>query len=63
MDADFDEVTDKVTLCALPAAIYNAYMKVLPKRKIKNTGNEDIEEIGEPMEEQQELDFGKEETL
>ena len=23
-----------VTLCALPAAIYNAYLKVLPKKKI-----------------------------
>lgn len=35
MDADFEEVTDKVKLCALPAAILNAYYKVLPKRKRK----------------------------
>ncbi len=34
MDADFEAVADKVTLCALPAAIYNAYLKVLPKKKI-----------------------------
>ena len=32
-DDDFFEVSDKVTLCALPAAIYAAYKKVLPKRK------------------------------
>ena len=33
MDADFEDVVDKVKLCALPAAIYNAYLKVLPKKK------------------------------
>lgn len=32
MDADFEDVADKVTLVALPAAIYNAYLKVLPKK-------------------------------
>ncbi len=32
MDADFEEVRDKVFLCALPAAIYNAYRKVLPRK-------------------------------
>ena len=32
MDADFEEVSDKVFLCALPAAIYNAYKKVLPRK-------------------------------
>lgn len=30
---NFAEVSDKVTLVALPAAIYDAYEKVLPKRK------------------------------
>lgn len=34
-DDDFITVQDKVSLCALPAAIYDAYQKVLPKRKIK----------------------------
>ncbi len=34
-DDDFVDVLDKVELCALPAAIYNAYQKVLPKRKTK----------------------------
>ena len=32
-DDDFYEVKDKVQLVALPAAIYDAYQKVLPKRK------------------------------
>lgn len=36
MNADFEEVSDKVTLCALPAAIYNAYLRVLPKRRIND---------------------------
>lgn len=34
-DDEFVDVLDKVELCALPAAIYNAYQKVLPKRKSK----------------------------
>ena len=29
---DFAEVLDKVTLCALPDAIYKAYQNVLPKK-------------------------------
>ena len=32
---NFREVEDKVELVALPAAIYDAYQKVLPKRKEK----------------------------
>jgi len=32
---NFSEVEDKVELVALPAAIYDAYQKVLPKRKEK----------------------------
>jgi len=32
-DDDFREVIDKVELCALPAAILNAYKRVLPRRK------------------------------
>lgn len=34
-DDEFFEVQDKVQLVALPAAIYDAYSKVLPKRKPK----------------------------
>lgn len=32
-NADFEAVDNKVSLCALPAAIYNAYRKVLPKKQ------------------------------
>ena len=32
-DDDFKEILDKVTLCALPDAIYQAYRRVLPRRK------------------------------
>lgn len=33
---DFEDVQDKVELCALPMAILNAYKRVLPKRKEQN---------------------------
>ena len=32
---EFADVEDKVNLCALPAAIYDAYMRVLPRQKDK----------------------------
>lgn len=32
-NAEFESVDDKVRLTALPAAIYNAYKRVLPKPK------------------------------
>lgn len=44
-EADFAEVKDRVTLCALPDAIYNAYKKVLPKRKPKFSPDDIVEEI------------------
>ena len=31
-EASFEPVADKVELCALPQAIYNTYMRILPKR-------------------------------
>ena len=34
-DDEFEEVADKIQLCALPDAIYQAYQKVLPKRRPK----------------------------
>ena len=36
-DDNFYSVCEKVMLCALPAAIYDAYEKVLPKRRIIET--------------------------
>ena len=32
-EGEFDEVQDRVQLCALPQAIYNAYRRILPKKK------------------------------
>ena len=45
LDADFDDVADKVTLCALPAAIYNAYLNVLPKKATPKTEEDETETI------------------
>lgn len=46
-DDEFAEVADRVTLCALPQAIYDAYQKVLPKRKPKFLVEDLVEEIVE----------------
>lgn len=46
-DDDFFGVGDKVQLCALPAAIYDAYQKVLPKHKPKYVEIEEVETDGE----------------
>lgn len=40
---DFEEVLEHITLCALPDAIYKAYMNVLPKKQ-----RETIPELEEP---------------
>lgn len=42
---NFAEVSEKVTLVALPAAIYDAYEKVLPKRKEKLFELEEEKEV------------------
>ena len=47
-EADFEEVDDKVQLCALPQAIYNTYKRVLPKPKDRNISAE--QKPNEPME-------------
>lgn len=46
-DDEFADVADRVTLCALPQAIYDAYQKVLPKRKPKFFIDDLVEEIEE----------------
>lgn len=60
---EFSEVADRVELCALPQAIYDAYQKVLPKRKPKFLPDELVEEIIEieAAEQQATLDFGDDE--
>lgn len=32
-EGSFDDVSDKVELCALPQAVYNTYRRILPKKK------------------------------
>ena len=44
---EFEDVLDKVELCALPDAIYKAYANVLPKKKAKPTVVESDEESTE----------------
>lgn len=63
-DDEFAEVEDRVELCALPQAIYDAYQKVLPKHKPKFLVDELVEEIEETeaTEAQATLDFGEEEN-
>lgn len=50
-EANFEDVSDKVELCALPYAIYNTYKRILPKRRPKPiasvaSATETDEEIG-----------------
>lgn len=59
---EFAEVIERVEPCALPQAIYDAYLKVLPKRKPKFLVDELVTEIvdAEQTENQEQgtLDFG-----
>ena len=41
-DDDFAEVIDRVELCALPEAIYQAYKNVLPKKRVQRKNEEPI---------------------
>lgn len=61
---EFAEVENQVELCALPQAIYDAYQKVLPKRKPKFIVDELVYEIeeSESTDVQGTLDFDFEET-
>lgn len=62
---EFNDVLDKVELCALPAAIYDAYVQVLPKPQdekveiAENSGDEDFDSFDEEMN----MDLAAEEEL
>ena len=60
---DFEDIAERVKLCALPSAIYEAYKRVLPKRKPKFL-DEALQEMKTQAEAeanvQQTLDFGEE---
>lgn len=59
---DFEDIAERVKLCALPSAIYEAYKRVLPKRKPKFL-DEALQEMKTQAEAeanvQQTLDFGE----
>lgn len=61
-DDDFEDVADKVKLCAIPDAILNAYRRVLPKRKpqyLKEAFEEMEHEEARAKNRQTELDFSE----
>lgn len=51
-EEEFEDVLDKITLCPLPQAIYDAYQKVLPKRKPKLLVEDLVERIEEEEKEE-----------
>lgn len=58
---NFENVLDKVELCALPAAIYDTYKKVLKPQKVKeNVSQESISEEYVFEKTQGEIDFSEE---
>ena len=63
---DFEDVAERVNLCALPSAIYEAYKRVLPKRKPKFL-DEALQEMKTQAEAeanvQQTLDFGENDNM
>ena len=63
---DFEDVAERVKLCALPSAIYEAYKRVLPKRKPKFL-DEALREMKTQAEAeanaQQTLDFGENDNM
>ena len=65
-DDDFEPVIDRVELCALPEAIYQAYKSVLPKKKAQRRDEEPTEETPRqgnrtPMNEKNDSEEGGEE--
>ena len=51
-EGSFEDVLDKVELCALPQAIYNTYRRILPKKKDKLIHpDEDVLDQGDETEE------------
>ena len=61
-DDDFEDVADKVKLCAIPDAILNAYRRVLPKRKpqyLKEALEEMEHKEARAKNRQTELDFSE----
>lgn len=63
---DFEDIAERVKLCALPSAIYEAYKRVLPKRKPKFLDEALQEKKAQAEAEanvQQTLDFGENDNM
>lgn len=62
-EGEFEEVQDKVQLCALPQAIYNAYRRILPKKKDELIISDDTKTTVQKDIPNGMLNFDKEEDL
>ena len=62
-EGEFDEVQDRVKLCALPQAIYNAYRRILPKKKDEFVGADETKATGHANVIDGMLNFDNEEEL
>lgn len=60
-EGEFDEVQDRVQLCALPQAIYNAYRRILPKKKDEFIGADETKATGQTNATDGMLNFDNEE--
>lgn len=60
-EGEFDEVQDRVQLCALPQAIYNAYRRILPKKKDEFIGADKTKATGQTNATDGMLNFDNEE--
>lgn len=62
-EGEFEDVQDKVQLCALPQAIYNAYRRILPKKKDELIASDDTETTPQEDIPNGMLNFDEEEEL
>lgn len=62
-EGEFEEVQDRVQLCALPQAIYNAYRRILPKKKDEFIGADETKATGQANVTDGTLNFDNEEEL
>lgn len=62
-EGEFDEVQDRVQLCALPQAIYNAYRRILPKKKDELVGADETKVTEQANVTDGTLNFDNEEEL
>ena len=60
---EFEEVQDRVQLCALPQAIYNAYRRILPKKKDEFVGADETKATRQANVTDGMLNFDNEEEL